>query len=97
MNLTSLFTDLVVLAQGFDPEVEAPPGLQGTADTFLGWLMWIGLGAGIGGLIVIGIMMAAGRRNRSSMAADGAAGIPWVLGGLTLISFSVGLAGAVLS
>ncbi len=30
-----------------------------------------------------GVMMAVGRRNRSSMAADGAAGIPWVLGGLT--------------
>ncbi|MBY5163162.1 hypothetical protein KR546_11770 [Nitriliruptoria bacterium AS10] len=86
-----------MIAQQFDPDVEAPPGLQGTADTFLGWMMWVGLGAGIAGLIVIGIMMAAGRRNRSSMAADGAAGIPWVLGGLTLISFSVGLAGAVLA
>jgi len=34
--------------------------------------------------MVCGIMMAVGRRNRSSFAADGAAGIPWVLGGLTL-------------
>jgi hypothetical protein len=38
-------------------------------------------------------MMALGRRNRSSLAADGATGIPWVLAGLTLIALSSGIVG----
>jgi hypothetical protein len=49
------------------------------------------------GLVICGVMMAVGRRNRSSISADGAAGIPWVLGGLTVISFSAAIVGAVLS
>ena len=46
--------------------------------------------------MIIGIMMVAGRRNRSSMAADGASGIPWVLGGLSIISLAGGIVGVVL-
>ena len=38
---------------------------------------------GVAGLMWCGIMMTIGRRSRSAMAADGASGIPWVLGGLT--------------
>ena len=66
------------------PTPVAPPGLQELGDTFLSWLTWILRICGVGGLIACGVMMAVGRRNRSAMAADGAAGIPWVLGGLTL-------------
>ncbi|MEK8106571.1 hypothetical protein NKG94_17435 [Micromonospora sp. M12] len=40
-------------------------------------MKWILIVAGVGGLLVCGIMMAVGRRNRSAFAADGAAGIPW--------------------
>ena len=40
-----------------------------------------------------GAMMAIGRRNRHSLAADGATGIPWVLAGLTLIALSSGIVG----
>lgn len=60
------------------------PGLEPLAGSFIGWIKWILVLAGVAGLMVCGIMMAVGRRNRSSFAADGAAGIPWVLGGLTL-------------
>jgi len=48
---------------------------------------------GVFGLIGCGAMMAIGRRNRSSLAADGATGIPWVLAGLTLIAQSSGIVG----
>jgi hypothetical protein len=41
-------------------------------------------------------MMILGRRNRSATAVDGATGIPWILGGLTVISLSAGLVGALL-
>jgi len=78
-----------------DPPPAAPPGLQGTADLLLGWLKWGGLVSGLVGLMVCGIMMAVGRRNRHALAADGAAGVPWVLGGLSLVVLASGIVGAV--
>ena len=65
------------------PGPQAPPGLEALGTTVIAWLKWILVICGVGGLIWCGIMMAVGRRNRSAMAADGASGIPWVLGGLT--------------
>ena len=55
-----------------------------------------GIIAGIVGFGACAIMMIMGRRNRSNMAVDGASGIPWVLGGLSLMSLSSGLVGAVM-
>jgi hypothetical protein len=66
------------------PLPSPPPGLGALGDTFISWMTWILRVCGVAGLMACGIMMAVGRRNRSAMAADGAAGIPWVLGGLTL-------------
>ncbi len=85
------------LADPPNPKPAAPPGLEMAANTFIGWLKWGGLVAGVVGLVICGVMMTVGRRNRSSISADGAAGIPWVLGGLTVISFSAAIVGAVLS
>ena len=79
-----------------EPTVQAPPGLQEKTDLLLGWLKWGGIGAGTAGIMVAGIMMAVGRRNRSSMAADGASSVPWVLGGCALVAIAGGLVGAVL-
>ena len=76
-----------------DPDPVAPPGLAGDVNTLLGWRKWIALTAGVFGLIGCGAMMAIGRRSRSSLAADGATGIPWVLAGLTLIVLSSGIVG----
>jgi len=76
-----------------DPAPQAPPGLSGDMNTLLAWWKWGALVAGIFGLIGCGAMMAIGRRNRSSLAADGATGIPWVLAGLTLIALSSGIVG----
>jgi hypothetical protein len=74
-----------------NPAPAAPPGLARRVDTLLAWWKWGSLIAGVFGLIACGAMMAIGRRNRSNLAADGAAGIPWVLAGLTLIALSSGI------
>ena len=76
-----------------NPAPVAPPGLSGDMNTLLAWWKWGALIAGIFGLIGCGAMMAIGRRNHSSLAADGASGIPWVLAGLTLIALSSGIVG----
>jgi hypothetical protein len=80
-----------------NPDPVAPPGMAGPANQILGWLKWAGLVAGVVGLGMCAIMMILGRRNRSNMAVDGASGIPWVLAGLSLMSLSAGLVGAVLA
>lgn len=80
-----------------NPKPVAPPGMAGPANQILGWLKWSGLVAGVVGLGMCAIMMILGRRNRSNMAVDGASGIPWVLGGLSLMTLSAGLVGAVLT
>jgi hypothetical protein len=80
-----------------NPPPAAPPGLDGPATTFLAWLKWGGIVAGMVGLMVCGIMMMIGRRNRSATAVDGATGIPWVVAGLTIITLASGLVGAILT
>lgn len=79
-----------------NPGPLAPPGMAEPADQLLGWLKWVGLVAGMVGLGMCAIMMILGRRNRSNMAVDGATGVPWVLGGLSLMSLASGLVGALL-
>jgi hypothetical protein len=80
-----------------NPAPIAPPGMGEPAAQLLGWLKWVGIMAGLVGFGMCAIMMILGRRNRSNMAVDGATGIPWVLGGLSLMSLSAGLVGAVLT
>jgi hypothetical protein len=79
-----------------NPAPVAPPGLASPVGTLLGWWKWASLIAGVFGLIGCGAMMAIGRRNRSSLAADGATGIPWILAGLTLIALSSGIVGVLM-
>ncbi|MEV0650090.1 hypothetical protein AB0I28_33010 [Phytomonospora sp. NPDC050363] len=71
------------------------PGLQELSGKLLGWAKWTLMLAGVLGLMICGGMMILGRRNRSSTAVDGAVGIPWVIGGLTvgaIATFVVGVA-----
>lgn len=95
MNMLAVAVDLAGSVP--NPNPVAPPGMAGPADLLLGWLKWAGLVAGVVGLGMCAIMMILGRRNRSNMAVDGASGIPWVLGGLSLMTLSAGLVGAVLT
>lgn len=72
------------------------PGLQAPLDTVIGWGKWLMFFLGIIGLIMCAVQMAIGRRNRHSFAADGAAGIPWVLASLALVAISSGVVGVFL-
>jgi hypothetical protein len=74
-----------------NPPPQAPPGLAATTSTVLGWGKWGVLICGVAGLLISGGKMAIGHRNRSSLAADGATGIPWVIGGLSLVAASAGI------
>jgi hypothetical protein len=67
------------------------PGLDGPNGpiaTIIGWGKWLVMCLGVIGLLICAGQMTIGRRNRHSFAADGAAGIPWVLGGLSLAAIS---------
>jgi hypothetical protein len=79
-----------------DPPAQAPPGLTKPVDTILGWIKWGTLIGGSVGLSMCAVKMMVGHRNRSSMAADGASGIPWVLLGLSLAAVSSGVVGVFL-
>lgn len=80
-----------------DPAPAAPPGLAGPAALFISWMKWIGIIAGLIGFGMCALMMILGRRNRSTMAVDGAAGLPWVLGGLSTLSLAAGVVGVLVS
>lgn len=94
-NALRVLAEVVPVAAPTPPPA-APPGLDTLGNTFIGWMKWILILCGVAGLLACGIMMTVGRRNRSSFAADGAAGIPWVLGGLTLGAIAAVIVGAVL-
>jgi len=74
-----------------DPAPQAPPGLAAKTNIVLGWGKWGVLVCGVAGLLISGGKMAIGHRNRSSLAADGATGIPWVIGGLSLVAASAAI------
>jgi hypothetical protein len=78
-----------------NPAPQAPPGMEAVANQFLGWGKWILVIAGVLGMFISAGMMIIGRRNRSATAVDGAAGVPWVLGGLFLAAVAASIVGAV--
>ncbi len=84
---------LNVLAAPPNPAPAPPPGLEGPTTMFLSWLKWGAIIAGSVGFTLSAIMMIVGRRNRSSMAADGASGLPWIIGGLSITSIAAGVVG----
>jgi hypothetical protein len=94
--LDSLLVSLPeIVAQAPNPAPLAPPGMETVATQFLGWGKWILVIAGVLGLFISAGMMIIGRRNRSATAVDGAAGVPWVLGGLFLAAVAASIVGAV--
>lgn len=73
-----------------------PPGTEIIVGNWIGYFKWFALVAGTIGLIVCGIMMMIGRRHRSALASDGAAGVPWVIAGLVLVSLTSTIVATVL-
>ncbi|MEU8309848.1 hypothetical protein AB0C84_40385 [Actinomadura sp. NPDC048955] len=74
-----------------DAPPAAPPNLQAPVEMLIGWGKWGVLVCGMAGLLMCAGKMTIGQRNRANLAADGASGIPWVLGGLSLASVAAGL------
>ena len=75
---------------------QAPPGLETFGNEIVGWTKWVGIIACVVGLMVCGVQMALGRRNRSEMAAQGAIGIPWVGAGIVIIGGAAAIVGGLL-
>ncbi|HEU5023623.1 MAG TPA: hypothetical protein VFV01_01755 [Spirillospora sp.] len=76
-----------------NPPPAPPPGLDAKMNTLLAWGKWGVLICGVAGLFICAGQMAIGRKNRSTFAADGATGIPWVLGGLSLAATAAPIVG----
>lgn len=96
MQLLDAAHHAAALVAGLPGEIQdvpatAPDGVQQTVSQLLGWGKWVAFVAGVAGLIVSGVMMMLGRRNRSQMSADGALGLPWVIGGLSVVVLAVPL------
>ena len=76
-----------------NPAPKAPPGLAGPVNTVIAWAKWGVLICGVVGLLICAGKMAIGHRNRATFAADGATGVPWVLGGLSLAAVASAIVG----
>ena len=85
------------LAGAPNPAPQAPPGLTGPVTTIIAWGKWGVLVCGVAGLLICAGKMAIGHRNRASFAADGATGVPWVLGGLSLAAVAAAIVSVFLS
>jgi len=79
-----------------NPAPQAPPGLEKPVTTIVAWGKWGVLVCGVAGLLMCAGKMAIGHRNRAAFAADGATGIPWVLGGLSLAAVAAAIVGVFL-
>lgn len=74
-----------------NPKMTPIPQLGQPLNTVIGWGKWLMVYMGIAGLLFCAGQMLLGRRGRHEMSGQGAAGIPWVLGGLSLVSISSGI------
>ncbi len=82
---------LSVLADLTNPAPAAPAEVTAQWSKIMSLAKWAAFAAGAVGLVAAGVMMSLGRRHRSNAAADGAAGIPWVIGGLSTVALAVPL------
>ncbi len=92
----SLMAGLAVGGSPPNPAPQAPPGLSGPVTTIIAWGKWGVLVCGVAGLLICAGKMAIGHRNRATFAADGASGVPWVLGGLSLAAVASAIVGVFL-
>jgi hypothetical protein len=73
-----------------NPPPKSPPGLDKVFGSWISWAKWIAVAVGILGMIACGIMMMIGQRNRHHLAAEGAAGLVWVVAGISVASLAAG-------
>jgi ABC-type Fe3+-siderophore transport system permease subunit len=84
----------LVVAQAPNPPPAAPPGLEGITRQLLGWMKWLVIAAGVGGILYCAFLVIIGRRNRSATAYEGLAGSAFVLAGLAMASVAAVMVGA---
>lgn len=84
----------LMVASAPNPAPSVPDGMAGPVNQIIGWGKWIVMALGVIGLLFCAGQMIMGRKNRHQMAADGATGIPWVIGGVSLIALSAPLVDA---
>ncbi|QVJ03491.1 hypothetical protein KGD82_27820 (plasmid) [Nocardiopsis eucommiae] len=84
----------LTVASAPNPAPIVPDGMSGPVNQIIGWGKWIVMALGVIGLLFCAGQMIMGRKNRHQMAADGATGIPWVIGGVSLIALSAPLVDA---
>lgn len=83
-------------AQAPDPNPIPLPGKLGDfSNTVIGWLKTIAIIFGVGMLVVSGIMVIVGRRNRHTTAMEGLTGTGWVIAGLAIVGASATIVGAI--
>jgi Spy/CpxP family protein refolding chaperone len=75
-----------------NPKPVAPPGVQGKVDQLLGFLMYFGLAAVVGGFILAGIAMAIGKEHGRG-GREGMDKLWYVAGGAVVIGSASSLAG----
>lgn len=104
MSLMHALSDVVALAPmdpkpgtNWDAPPASPPGMETILPEWVGWAKYVAIGAGILGLIACGVMMMVGRRNRSHLSAEGASGLLWVLGGLSVVTLAAGVVPAIVT
>lgn len=73
-----------------NPSPTAPPGVEGTFNMVLGWVMWIAGALGLLGFFVLGIRLMLSDNRESTM--DHAKGFGRVCAGLILVASASGLA-----
>ncbi|KOX13691.1 hypothetical protein [Nocardiopsis sp. NRRL B-16309] len=74
-----------------NPAPAVPEGLQGPVNQVISYAKWIVMSLGMLGILYCAGQMIMGRRNRHQMSADGAMGIPWVIGGISLLAIGAPL------
>lgn len=82
--LNAILSRTALAPRDLDPSPVAPPGVEGTVQTMLNWMMWGGLVATIAGFIVAGISLAIS--NERGMGSENVRKIGFViLGGIIIM------------
>lgn len=92
--MNEMFNAALMVASAPNPAPVVPDGMADPVNQIIGWGKWIVMALGVIGLLFCAGQMIMGRKNRHQMAADGATGIPWVIGGVSLIALSAPLVDA---
>ena len=67
-----------------NPSPVAPPGAEGF-ELVLSWVMWIALGAGVLGFMIVGIMMMLSNSGRMQSGGEHAKSLGWVAVGCVIV------------